>query len=214
MSKSNFNRRLGACISEMYKKGGKIEHVSGYGLSEDASNILYELYQLIMETEYFKPDTREFLSSKYGTYRTQYNNEFCAKNKNTSRSRITYDLSKLKKVLGEDALDKIIKQRDYDLSTYKEKIHELLERNRNKSIIEGFTIKLPKYGKIYNSLSEDEKEMLFEIALTTSKKYKRDMEKLITEEMLGYILYLEQNKNNLTAKEFECYDGLKACLEV
>lgn len=213
MNKNNFNRQLRSCISEMHKKGRKLEHISGYGLSEEASNILYELYQLIMETEYFKPDTKKFLSSKYGTYRTKYDDEFCAKNKNTSRSRITYDLSKLKKVLGEDALDIIIKQRDNDLSTYKEKIHELLERNRNKSIIEKFTIKLPEYGKIYNSLTEEETEILFHIVTTTSKTYKRAIEGLITEKMLGYILYLEQNKDKLTVEESECYGSLKACLE-
>lgn len=213
MNKSNFNRRLRACISEMHKKGGKIEHVAGYGLSEEASNILYELYQLIMETEYFKPDTREFLSYSYGSYRKYPKSSSTASNTNTSRSRVTYDLTKLKKILGEDALDIIIKQRDNDLSTYKEKTHELLEINRNKSIIEGFTIKLPEHGQIYNSLSEDEKEMLFEIALTTSKKYKRDMEKIITREMLGYILYLEQNNDKLTAKEYGYFDSLKACLE-
>lgn len=212
MNKSNFNRRLRACISEMYKKGGKIEHVTGYGLSEEASNILYELYQLIMETDYFKTDTKKFLSNKYGTYRTQYNNEFCAKNKNTSRSRITYDLSKLKKVLGEDALDVIIKQRDNIISAYKEKIHELLERNRNKSLIENFSIKLPEYGEIYNSLTEEEVETLFHIVTTTSKTYKRTMEGLITEKMLGYILYLERNKDKLTAEELDYYDDLKVHL--
>jgi hypothetical protein len=90
----------------------------------------------------------------------------------------------------------------------------LLERNRNKSIIENFTIKLPEYGKIYDSLTDEETEILFHIVTTTSKTYKRTMEGLITEKMLGYILYLEQNKENLTAKEFECYDSLKACLEV
>jgi hypothetical protein len=212
MNKSNFNNLLRQSISEIFKKNGKISSVSGYGLTEEAKDILFELKELIMETDYFNPDTKAFLSSRYGSYRNFPNNDKCAVNKHTSRSRINYDLSKLKKVLGEDALDKIIKQRDNDLSTYKDKVHELLERHRNKSIIENFTIKLPEYGKVYDRLTEEESEILFHIVTTTSKKYKRTMEGLITEKMLGYILYLEQNNDKLTAEEFECYDSLKECL--
>lgn len=212
MRKSNFNSQLRSCISEMYKKGTKLEHISGYPLSEDASNILYELYQLIMETDYYKKDTIMFLINKYGTYRAQYDNEFCSKNKNTSRSRITYDLSKLKKLLGEDALDIIIKKQDTDLSRYKEIIHGLLEKHRNKSILDGFTINLPKYGEVNDSLTEDELNILMDIASSHSRNSKRLAEMRMTKRMLGYMQYLEKNKDSLTEGENNYYEDLKAWL--
>lgn len=158
MAGSSFNNLLRQCVINMSIGGAvqAVSSISGYRLSERAKSLLIELVALVMNTEYFKLDTKIYLSSKYRTYRNVVNNDGCSSNNHTSRSRINYDLSKLRGVLGEDALDIIIKYSDADLTRYEEKIKALYQKYRNKSLLDGFTLRLPECNEIVTSLTDDE----------------------------------------------------------
>ena len=106
MAVNSFNSLLRHCVSARYTKNGvqTADYIAGYGLFVEAKEILKELVTLVMETEYFKPDTKKFLSDKLRSYRNVVNCSGCAKNSHTSRSRINYDLSRLRGVLGEDSI--------------------------------------------------------------------------------------------------------------
>lgn len=215
MARNSFNSLLRCCVMDMYTTKGiqTVEHLAGYGLSGEAKTILAELVKLIMETEYFKPDTKEFLSSKFRSYRNSTNSSGCAGNKHTSRSRINYDLLKLRVALGQDALDIIIKQREADLTRYKEKIQILLQKHRQKSLLEGFTIKFPKCDEPVHSLTDDEMISLIGLARMHSKKGIQEDEKRITANMVGYIKYLEQNQESLQGDELEYFQALSEWLK-
>lgn len=215
MARNSFNGLLRCCVVEMYTAEGikTVEHVAGYGLSGEAKEILAELVKLIMETEYFKPDTKEFLSSKFRSYRNSTNNSGCAGNKHTSRSRINYDLLKLRAALRQDALDIIIRQKGADLSYYRDKIQSLLQKHRQKSLLEGFTIKLPEGNEIVSHITDDEMTALIGLARMHSGKGIKEDEKRITTNMVGYIKYLEQNQESLQGDELECFQTLSEWLK-
>jgi hypothetical protein len=210
MASNSFNSLLRCCVSAMYTENGvqTLDHIAGYGLSEEAKVILKELITLVMETEYFKPDTRSFLSGKSGIYWKVVYSSGCASNSHTSRSRINYDLSRLRGALGEDALDIIIKQKDADLTRYREKIQALIQKHRQKSLLEGFTIKLPECGELVASISEDEVLTLISLARIHSKKGLKLDEKRITASMVGYIRHLEQHQEHLQGDELEYFQTL------
>lgn len=215
MARNSFNSLLRCCVVEMYTAEGikTVEHVAGYGLSGEAKEILAELVKLIMETEYCKPDTKEFLSSKFRSYRNSANGSGCAGNKHTSRSRINYDLLKLRVALGQDAMDIIIKQKGADLTRYKEKIQSLLLKHKQKSLLEGFTIKLPGCNEPISSITGDEMMSLIGLARMHSRKGIQEDEKRITANMVGYIKYLEQNQESLQGEELECFQALSEWLK-
>jgi len=194
----------------MYSGNGikNVDSISGYRLSDEAKGVLKELAMLVMETDYFKPDTKAYLSSKFRTFRNSNITDGCATNKNTSRSRINYDLSKLRCQLGDDAMEIIIKQRNADLSRYKEKIKGLLDKYRNKSLLDGFTIKIPECNELVKDLPEDNILTLLGLARMHSKKGIKESEKYFTPEMVGYIRYLESNLSNLNEEEMEYYNAL------
>lgn len=206
MAKNNFNNLLRHSMCEIHTKGKNISSIGGYGLSADAKEILLDLYKLIMETTYIKQDTRSFLVNKYVTYRTRVYSSGCAVNKNTSRSRIFYDTSKLKRALGEDFFDVIIKNRNTDLSRYKFKIQELLIKYKNKSLLDGFAIKLPQCNQIITNISDDDVDKLSNFVQYGSKKAKEMFEKGMTEDFVGYLMYLEQNKEKLEGKDLMRYN--------
>lgn len=210
MASNSFNSLLRCCVSTMYTDAGvqSVEYLAGYGLSAEAKDVLKRLVLLVMETEYFKPDTKKFLSDKSKSYRNVVYSIGCASNSHTSRSRINYDLSRLRGILGEDALDIIIKQKGADLIRYKEKIQGLIVKHKQKSLLEGFTIKLPECSELVVSISENEILALIGLARIHSKKGMQEDEKRITASMVGYIKYLEQNQEHLQGDELECFQSL------
>lgn len=215
MAGNSFNSMLRYCVSAMNTKNGiqTVEHLAGYDLSEKAKEILKELVILVIQTEYFKPDTKKFLTDKFGSYRNVSYSNGCASNKHTSRSRINYDLSRLRGALGEDSLDIIIKQKGTDLTCYREKIQVLIQKHRQKSLLEGFTIKLPECNELVTSISVDEKLNLIGLARIHSKKGIQVDEKRITTSMVGYIKHLEQNQEHLQGDELEYFQALAEWLK-
>lgn len=210
MAGNSFNNLLRCCISAMYTENGvqTVDYLAGYGLSQEAKETLIELVTLVMETEYFKPDTKNYLSNKLSSYRNVGYSSGCAINSHTSRSRINYDLSRLRGALGEDTLDIIIKQKGADFTRYREKIQTLIQKHRQKSLLEGFTIKLPQYNELVTAISEDEIMNLISLARIHSKKGMQEDEKRITANMVGYIKYLEQNQEHLQGDELEYFQAL------
>jgi len=199
----------------MYTSRGikKAESIAGYRLSEEARELLKKIVKLVMETEYFKPDTKNFLISKSRNYRNDEFRSICAKNKHTCRSRIFYDLAKLRAALGTNAMDIIIKQPRADLTIYKDIIQDLLMKYGEKRLIDGFTIKLPKVAAKVTSIPDEDYEILREIAKYGSKKGKMLMEFNMTPEIVGYLQYLDENKDKLSSKETERYNELSAWLK-
>lgn len=215
MAVNNFNSLLRSICSSCYNEGKevkKVEAVAGYALSGQAQGLLVSLVRLCMATDYFKPDTKEYLSNKYRSIRTVIGVDGCASNKHTSRSRINYDLSKLRAVLGEDSLNVIVKQPNADLTNYISKVNELNKRYERKSLLDGFYIKTRSGEEMKTEVSEDDFNILMEIVKYGSKKGKMLMESNLTPEFIGYIKYLEQYEELLEDKEKERYNTLSAWL--
>ncbi len=210
MAESNFTGLLRQCIGLMYKNETiiSVESIAGYRQSEQAKEILIELIELVMQTDFTKPDTKEFLSNKYKTYRSISICNGCATNKHTSRSRISYDLSKLKGVIGEDAIKIILGSKDKDLSIYKDKIQQLLKKYKEKSLLDGFAIKIPQCNEMVTGLSEKDRWELARIISMSSKKSRARDEKNLTSDMIGYIKYLEGNKGSLQGDDLDMYQTL------
>ena len=215
MAVNSFNSLLRQCVAAMYSEKGikAIECIAGYRLSDKAQGVLKDLVILVMETEYFKPDTKEFLANKVKRILDSINSNYCAQNIRTSRSRIFYDFAKLRAAIGEDAMDIIIKQPKADLKRINEKIQEMLEKHHEKSLIEGFALKLPNSNCATTSLSDGDYEMLKEMSKYGSRKGKMLMEFNFTPEILGYIKYLETNKAQLEGIEKERYNELATWLK-
>lgn len=81
-----------------------------------------------------------------------------------------------------------------------------------KSLLKGFTIKLPDCRELVASLDEEEALELISLARVHSKKGKKADEKRLTSKMVGYIKYLEQNKDKLQGEELEHYGILSKWL--
>jgi len=164
----------------------------GYELSDRKKEILKAVYDLVMKSNYLKPETRAFLEGK-GSYRHCNNVAGASKNENTSRSRIYYDLSKLKKLLGEQLGTAVLQATDDELKRVEERVHKVMEKHREKSLLDGFSIKLPE-PEIVEELTESEfKDLVAFIKLYSYKGIMR-AEANISARQVGYLRYLEQSK--------------------
>lgn len=123
-----------------------------------------------------------------------------------------YDLTKLKNILGNDAMDIIIKHNNVDLSRYKEKIHELLIKHSRRSLLDGFDIKIPQCNQKVTVITDEEEERLDTLVQYLSKKGRKMMTQGLTMEMVGYLMYLDSSKESLQDKDLLRYNRYKQWL--
>lgn len=212
MDDPNFNMYLRNVIRKMYVDNNivAVNSLLGYNLSKQANEVIKPLIQLVMCTDYFKEETKIMLQGR--TYSTSGRGNV---NKNTIKSRIQYDLSKLKRELGAHALRNIITNDKMDLSSYKVTINRLLLENEKKSVLELLAIKVPVCnGNNIVNLEFEEWSQLLYLMEYYSKKTIQMMEKLFSTNYVGYIRHLELNENSLDEEERFKLNLLRSCVGI
>lgn len=214
MKRNDFVNILTEICKHFYVRGQieKQDNVAGYLLSEQGQEICCLLAELAMETDYFADVTKTMLENGYSYRRVA---ESMGKKKvNTVKSKIYNDISKLKKKLGENAFDKIVKDRKADLSDYRSIVESLIEKNRKQSLLEGFAFKLPHCSSELKveQLSENDMMRLRYFVTNYSKRSLEDIEKRFKPEFVAYIKYLEENEKHLDSYEKAVYRCLRAWL--
>lgn len=195
MSMGNFNKYLRKVVQSIYKDGKivEVEYVAGYSVNKEVIAILKLIVELVMTTEYVKPETKAVLLGS--SYRNSGNS---LDNVNSVKSRITYDLSKLTKLLGADFFERILYKQDIDISSYMTKINQLLEGNKNKSALDILQLKLPACsGKEVDYISQEDWMLLLYVFVKYSKNEVQRIEKQITSCMVDYLKYLESHVDSL-----------------
>ena len=216
--KNSFDGLLRALCSECYNyRDGSIripKTAAGYTLSEYSKPIITDLMKLIFNTDFMRVDTRLYYGDKIKTYASIVNAvEGCAKNLSTVRSRIWQDSGKLKKALGSDAMEIIIRGSDLAiLERYGTIIKGLLQHNEGKTLISGFVFKVCEGDGVSNDLDDGAYQRLVEIAKVYSKLAVHTAKNSVTPEMVAYMEYLDQNKPRLGGIEKERFDELKSIL--
>ena len=215
----SFSEDLRSIVQSCYKNGKVIDPkdkpvVMGYGIMrEDARTAARLLTELVMLTDYTKPDTKAFLFNSNASYRKIGSIDGTAANKNTARSRIQYDLLKLRSVLGEDALDVIIRNRNADLTGYINKISGLLDKCKGRPLADGVILKIKAADRAVNDISVDDYNLLHTIFFQYAKKQKAKVESLINTDMSGYLRYLHENRDCLSGVHMDRYKELEALVE-
>ncbi len=170
----------------------------------EVKTLIKLLVELIMQTDYFKPETKAVLQGV--SYR---NSGDVSVNKSTAASRVNYDFSRLTKILGEDFFENLNKQ-DFDVSAYTSKITQLIAEYSKKSILDTVAIKLPKgSGREIKSIEMKDWNFMFALIKNYSKPYMHRIEKKVTEEMIDYIEFLENHPDSLNAEQQEHYESLQ-----
>lgn len=208
MKKGNFNKYLRAVVQSMYKDGKivEVEHVAGYSVNKEVKAILKLIVELVMTTGYFKPETKAVLLGS--SYRNSGNS---LDNVNSVRSRITYNISMLTKILGADFFERVLCKQDIDISSYMTKINQLLEMNKNKSALDILQIKLPTCsGKEVNYISQEDWMLLLYVFVKYSKNEVQRIEKQITSGVIDYVKFLESHTDGLNEIQQKHYDILQS----
>ena len=211
-----FNDFLRQLVRVSYKGGEvvPVSHLGGYAVDEELKPILVDLVKLVMLTDYTKADTKEYLQQRYAGCRSVYQGEGCAVNKNTSKSRINYDLMKLRRVLGEDFFTLAFQDHALDVERAGQRIGGLLTRVTSRRLLDGFAsgLSMPELGD-HTQLNEAEKENMMEIVRTCSKRGLRSRWSCFTGDMVDYILHLERaTPDALDDEDREVYRQLKIWL--
>lgn len=196
MSMGNFNKYLRAVVRAFYHNGSIInsDHVAGYQISTQVQELLKLLIQLVMFTDYFKTETKQVLLGE--SYRNS--GDASMVNINTVKSRVVYDFAKLSRVLGADFFNIVMNNQNIDFSNYIDKINQLLDLNKNKSVLDMLQIKLPECnGKKMNDISQEDWMLLLYVFVKYSKEEMHRIEKQLTGDMVAYVRYLENNTSCL-----------------
>lgn len=211
-----FNDFLRQLVRASYKDGEvvQISYLGGYGVDPDLQPVLADLVKLVMLTDFTKPDTKEYLQRRYAGCRSVYGGEGCADNKHTSKSRVTYDLMKLRRWLGEDFFTLAFQSHTLDVERAGRKIAALLSKATGKSLLDGFAqgLRLPDPGD-HESVFDGDLEVLLEIVRTCSKKGLRSRWSCMTGDMVAYIKHLEDTSpDDLDDSDGAVYQQLKRWL--
>ena len=213
MRQNEFVDMLSTLCDKFYQQGKVVtdKYVAGYGLDIEQQKCCGLIVKLALETHYFKEETKRMLSEGL-SYRKVAEME--GKNANTIKSRIYNDIGKLKKKLGENCFDTIIRCRDADVSKYITILQKLIQENSTHSLLDEFGIKIPKIENEMHVTSLSEEDMLQLCYLVTcySKRRIKEVEKQVKKEWIAYIQYLESNRECLDENEQSIYDSLSACL--
>jgi hypothetical protein len=191
----------------MYRDGSIVDvnHAAGFSLNESVRELLKLIVNLVMDTPYFKKETKAVLMGN--SYRSSGDASI---NTNTIKSRVSYDFQKLSRVLGVGFFDTILRNQEMDLSSYTDKINELLGVSSKKSILDTLAIKLPKSsGKEIKSIETRDWKFIYSVIFGYSKQYIHQIEKKVTDEMVSYIEYLENHTDSLNAEQQEQYESLQ-----
>ncbi len=203
-----FNSGLKDLVRRLYRDGKVQEVESIWGLSSDkeVTALSKLIVELTMCTDYFKSETKSVLQGR--SYRMSGD---ASVNKNTTVSRVNYDLARLKKILGEDFFDTLMyHKKEMDFDRYTSKIQQLIGKYSRKSILDTVAIKLPKSSetevKSINKKDWANLELLF---TWYTKQSVHDMEKQLTGDMISYIEYLESHSDGLDEVQRKHYDTLQ-----
>ena len=217
MAYSKFKKMLRAIVQEFYKGEGNIdsdaEHFGGYKLDKNTKIVYTKLVSLVMETSYFNKEVKAYLKgeSLKSISARKYVNE------NTMKSKINYQIGRLERELGQDALGDMLRRPEKGLlKKYMQIITGIYNEYQSRSMLENVDLKLPKYdGRIVTSLDDEDMECLFILVRENCKNARRAHERCFTLDMVGYVHYLENQKRNgaLSETEKEHYDLLYTLLE-
>lgn len=191
----DFNHSLRVLIAEVERQGeNHLMSVAGFALTDESREIALLIYRLVMQTSYFKPDAKNYLISRKGSYRRFQKDDKCAVNRNTSISRIRYDIKKLEKLLGIDNLNRLFDGTITDLEEYKQKLRKKIREYERKSLFNNYWVKIDiniEDVQTVEILSEEERK-----AFETLQKYgtwegKKLLEGLMNKRIAGHIKYLK-----------------------
>ena len=214
---NNFNDMLRALVGASYKDGQVVplSFLNGYAVSGAVRPVLVDLVKLVMLTDFTKPDTKEYLQQRYAGWRSIYVGEGCADNKHTSKSRVTYDLMKLRRVLGEDFFTVALQRGTLDVEQAGKNIRGLLSKATGKSLLDGFAqgLHLPAEPGDNELMFDGDKEVLLEIVRSCSKKGLRSRWSCLTSDMVAYIKFLENtSEDDMDDSDRAVYEQLKLWL--
>lgn len=196
--KNKFNYSLKGLVVEVQKQGAEnLSTFIGLTLTEESRKIALLIYKLIMNTTYFKEDTKKYLSCKNGSYRCFPKNDKCSANRLTSISRINYDFRKMKGFLGIDDLSKLFDGTVIDLNQYKQKLMKEIKKQEYEFLFRNYWIK-PNINveevESIEVLSEQENQDFETLEKYGTIEGKMQLENLMSERIAGHIKYL-QSKN-------------------
>ena len=210
----NFNNYLKAVIQEVGNGDSRNDCNSllGNHISNETAELLKKIAHLMMETDFTREDTKQYLSSKISSYRQVHKVDGCSQNSSTTATRKLQDIDKLKKVLSEEFFDELIVNKSIDIERYTNKVQSLIDKQSKKSLLDGLYIKTPNCEGITTSINDEDFIILMEVIKYGSKKGKALLESNLTPELIGYIKYLEEYKDMLEGKELEQLEMLTAWL--
>lgn len=195
---TEFASKLRYLVRECYKDDGSIgiskKQLWEYKLSQGSEKVLEELVYLVMKTRYFAQEEKDFLLGE-SFIQIQQKLEANGRkiNVNSLKSRIYYQINRLKKELGEDALEEICRTKSNDiLKHYYKKIKQLEKGVKSKSLLDNLLLKVPEVtGERVTALEEEDAELLMHIVTYHSKAMLEIVQPYFTSEMASYLKYLE-----------------------
>ncbi len=217
----DFTKMLRIAVRSYIEAGNSLESVNslwGYSINSNQKKILKNMIDLLINTDYINFETKEYLCGKRYSEVLDEVQELEGNpdiKLSTVRSRISFQLGRVKQDLGGDILDQIKKNPDNKelLKFYFDKIALLKKKEKSKSLLDGFGLKVPAYkGILVQNLNAYEMEQLEDILKHYGKGHlgKRHYQKIFSERMVSYIRYLESNEKKLSQEEEAIYKRYKA----
>lgn len=206
---------LRAVIREAGSKEGLVvgNYVYGNMLTEENIVVLSALYKLVMQTDYLWTESRMWLAGMR-TYRV-INETVEQKEKvkpSTARSRIYYDVVKLKKLLGPGLVMEVFNADPERLEEIHTVIKKKLEKYDTNSLIKQLAIKVPEPAGECAEITEREWDELLFICKHYARKRVEFIESKTTPRHMSYLVYLQEHEADLPERQKEKLEQIKKYL--
>lgn len=208
---SDFGKLIRIIVSSMYKDGEIQEELDTVALrvelSEDGLRVIRKIVKLIMTPGFISKTTQLYISTPGITYNDIGN--MLQKEANQIKGKVWSDMKKIRDIIGDDTLNKILYYNDEEVIARCEKVlNKELSELVDSSLLDNFVIDL-RTDIERSEVSEED----FEYALDSLRQYTEGYVSLMIrglgKEILGYINYLVYNEDILDEKDRDRLKKLK-----
>ena len=174
------------------------EFICGYEITETNIVVLQDLVKLLLKTSFIWDETKDWLRGlrSYRVLSVQTTEKI---NDSTVRSRIYYDINKIKRLIGTGLAVDIFQADTEKLAELHTAIKQKIKKFDENSISKLFGIAVPE-SAVVSYLSESQKKELLLVCKHYSKNRIQGVESRIKPH-IGYLRYLMENEASLTEEQ-------------
>jgi hypothetical protein len=163
-------------------------------LDEQRVKLMFDLTDLLMNTDYISEESKLYLSVRYINYAGMVDELYKAtgklSNESAIQSRVWYDKKKLVNDLGENIVLDTIEYTKQDITKYMDRISVIRLKVNKVDLLKEVSLEFPREVVYCDDITDEQFEEFLDVIAPYTKNCMKQVVSNIDENVLGYIRYI------------------------